>query len=221
MKNSCTYSHQGTFIFNCRHISILKQLQEQKNMVCVKLMLALFAVFLSVCSGELLQGSQHKLRTGHVAHTENFVAFSTGLTHSIVLTKPVNVTFDRIFLNMGNGYDNNTGVFTCPHSGTYNFVFHALSQQNEQLQLDLYRNNEYIVTGYAHTANDYREVGNHVILALDEYDEVYLRGRGTGRNALYGAPDEVYTTFNGFMVIPDVGRTTKPTQGNTGSGVIG
>jgi hypothetical protein len=77
-----------------------------------------------------------------VVHTDKYVAFSAGLTHLSTLHVSNNdtVPYDRVFLNLGKGYNATSGVFTSPRTGTYVFMYHALAQQNKQLQLDLYRN---------------------------------------------------------------------------------
>lgn len=38
------------------------------------------------------------------------------------------IIYNNILTNDGNGYDDKTGVFTCPVAGTYMFVVDALSQ---------------------------------------------------------------------------------------------
>lgn len=47
-------------------------------------------------------------------------------------------------------------------------------------------------------------------------DTVFVQARGV--SALYGQHNEVYSTFSGFMVIPNIGRTgvvtTPPSMGN-------
>ncbi|RVE68999.1 hypothetical protein OJAV_G00073400 [Oryzias javanicus] len=35
------------------------------------------------------------------------------------------IIFDHVLVNQGSGYNNNTGVFTVPHAGVYQFVFSA------------------------------------------------------------------------------------------------
>ena len=34
---------------------------------------------------------------------------------------------------LGNGYDNTTGVFTCPMAGVYTFMYHGLSESVSKL----------------------------------------------------------------------------------------
>ena len=33
--------------------------------------------------------------------------------------------YDKVFYNAGNGYDTNTGIFTCPRSGLYLFYINV------------------------------------------------------------------------------------------------
>ncbi|VDI04506.1 Hypothetical predicted protein [Mytilus galloprovincialis] len=160
----------------------------------------------------------HMLR---VAHTNKFVAFSAGLTQIATLHASHNdtVPYDRVFLNMGGGYNKTNGIFTSPRTGTYVFMYYALAQQNKQLQLDLYRNDDYIVGSYAHVTSDYGSVSNSVILGLDEKDTVHIKAHTD--DYLYGQPDEIYTSFTGFLLVPDEGRTQHGSHGQApGQGVF-
>ncbi|XP_069107599.1 complement C1q-like protein 4 [Argopecten irradians] len=127
-----------------------------------------------------------------------FIAFSAGLTNGTESHVATNVTYDKVFVNAGNGYNSNTGVFTAPLAGTYVFMFHSLSQTNQQLWLDLYKNSNYVVTGHAHAVHDYASSSNAVVLTLDQGDALYIRARGD--NYVYGQPDEIYCTFSGFIL---------------------
>jgi hypothetical protein len=57
------------------------------------------------------------------------VAFSAGLTRPLNLTHSETVIYDRVFVNIGSGYDSSSGKFRCPQGGIYVFQFHALSKQ--------------------------------------------------------------------------------------------
>ncbi|KAL3854123.1 hypothetical protein ACJMK2_013401, partial [Sinanodonta woodiana] len=103
-----------------------------------------------------------------VAHSDIHVAFSAGLTHNLELHSPINITYDRVFLNQGGGYNNGTGVFTCPHGGAYVFLFHGISDSDGQLWLELMKNGEYMVSGYAHQTQDYASASNAILLSLEE-----------------------------------------------------
>ncbi|XP_021364325.1 complement C1q-like protein 4 [Mizuhopecten yessoensis] len=133
------------------------------------------------------------------------VAFSAGLTNMLTLTHTERVLYDRIYTNIGSSYHSNTGTFVCPTAGIYVFQFHSVAHQNKAAWLQLYKNFEYVASTYGHTSNDYASTGNSVILHLSKGDEVYIQAvdpaYGYATN-LYGANDEVYCTFSGYMISP-------------------
>ncbi|KAK3774998.1 hypothetical protein RRG08_036292 [Elysia crispata] len=73
------------------------------------------------------------------------------------------------------------------------------------LYLDLYKNQEYISSAYAHVTSDYGSASNAVVLTLSRGDHVYISGHGTSK--LYGDAWEVYCTFSGYLMF----FTTPPT----------
>lgn len=107
---------------------------------------------------------------GHhqVTPTDKFVGFSAGLTKMLKTNDTELIVYDRVFLNMGNGYDSSTGVFTCPNAGTYAFLVHGVSTATSQLNLDIYRNNNYTVSVFAHVNNGYASGHQSIILQLDQ-----------------------------------------------------
>ena len=110
---------------------------------------------------------------GHHGHnqvtpTDKFVGFSAGLSKMVKTNDTDLIVYDRVFLNMGNGYDSTTGVFTCPNAGTYAFLVHGVSTATSQLNLDIYRNNNYTVSVFAHIHNGYASGHQSIVLQLDE-----------------------------------------------------
>merc|ERR1711868_129351 len=61
-----------------------------------------------------------------------------------------NLTFNGTYCNVGGGLDVDTGIFTCPTGGTYLFMFHIATHDNEKALLSIRRNGEEIVV-YAYT----------------------------------------------------------------------
>ncbi|KAK3093600.1 hypothetical protein FSP39_017952 [Pinctada imbricata] len=130
--------------------------------------------------------------------TDEEVAFSVGLTHTMSGTKLI---FDRIFINIGNGYHETTGVFNAPKSGIYVFYYYALSTQNKVIYVDLYHNYHYVNSLYGHISNGYANGGNAATLELMSGDTVYIKVRDTN-SEFYGSSDEIYCTFSGHFVSP-------------------
>ena len=62
------------------------------------------------------------------------VVFSAGLTHDQNILHAENVVFDKVFTNVGNGYNSTTGVFTCPMAGTYAFQVKISLQRVQYLK---------------------------------------------------------------------------------------
>ena len=57
----------------------------------------------------------------------NEIAFSAGVTKDLTIQHAEVVKFDRIFTNIGRGYNSLTGVFSCPTSGIYVFQVNVIS----------------------------------------------------------------------------------------------
>ena len=53
------------------------------------------------------------------------VAFHARLTSSPKASAGSIIRFDTLFLNIGHGFDSNTGIFTAPYSGTYMFLIYV------------------------------------------------------------------------------------------------
>ncbi|KAL4217358.1 Complement C1q-like protein 2 [Mactra antiquata] len=133
----------------------------------------------------------------------SFVAFSAGLTSMVNLTTNGTVVFNKEFIDLGDTYDNQTGVFTCSRPGVYMFLYHGLSETSGQMWLDLYKNGAYEITAYAHNGQDYAAASNSILMDLNVGDTVFIRGHGSSQ--LYGTQTEVYATFSGYLLSPGGG----------------
>ncbi|XP_048238284.1 complement C1q tumor necrosis factor-related protein 4-like [Haliotis rufescens] len=135
------------------------------------------------------------------------VAFSAGLSHHVTLPVGNTVKYDHVFTNIDNAYDPTTGEFTCPQTGIYVFQYHSLSRSNETLWVSLYQDYMYVNTAYAHTTNDFAAAGNDAVLHLTRGDHVSIQSEGDDGVSLYGAPDEIYCTFSGYLISPIIEET--------------
>jgi len=91
-------------------------------------------------------------------------------------------------------------VFECTESGIYKFQVYSLTQTNTQLFLQLVRDGFVVATLWGYTSGDYAAAGNAVIIQLSEEDRVWVETRDNIPVDLYGASDEIYTTFTGVKL---------------------
>jgi hypothetical protein len=113
------------------------------------------------------------------------------------------LVFPHIINNIGNGYDNATGKFTCTIPGLYFFSFqtsHVYKSFTALVECFIFRNQD-IVVGASDLRNDDGgySIGVSATLQLDTKDTVYIGGC-TGISVVYC--DE-RSSFTGFLVRPD------------------
>ena len=88
------------------------------------------------------------------------------------------VKYDEVLTNDGNGYDDRTGVFTCPVAGTYMFIVDSLSPGS--IWLHLYLNKKSVATLHVSRAGTYLQISRTVILKLKKGDHVKVVSQDTG-----------------------------------------
>uniref|UniRef100_A0A3Q3GM77 C1q domain-containing protein n=1 Tax=Labrus bergylta TaxID=56723 RepID=A0A3Q3GM77_9LABR len=129
------------------------------------------------------------------------VAFSAGLTDSGPVgpfDEERTLIFSKVITDIGNAYNQTTGVFRAPVRGLYFFSFTAADYQKGYMGLHLYRNNLPIIFNL--DLNDhggYASTSNGVALQLEAGDEVRL-----SLPASYRLYDDVrnFSVFSGFLL---------------------
>ncbi|XP_070568378.1 complement C1q tumor necrosis factor-related protein 3-like isoform X2 [Ptychodera flava] len=144
----------------------------------------------------------HKGDKGQPGETQqtNRIAFSVSRTTALgLVSQDTPVTYQKIYTNMGNGFNIGTGKFTCSVSGVYFFMISANRKNDQSLFMCLMKNDEQLPCIYvAHSANRYHgSASNSVIIDLQHGDEVWVR-LASGY-ALYSNVNE-YTTFTGYLL---------------------
>ncbi|CAG2244953.1 C1QL [Mytilus edulis] len=99
-------------------------------------------------------------------------AFTASLTPHKNLAGYEVIIFDKIWLNMGGAYDNDTGVFTAPKTGLYSISTTVMSHHNSHLHCYLWKNNERMVLAFG---NDFSTGTLNVVMALKKSDTVYVK----------------------------------------------
>jgi hypothetical protein len=111
------------------------------------------------------------------------------------------VVFDNIDFNIGDAYNNATGVFTAPKNGIYQFMASVLPQSSrssrsrEAVTFDIRKNGRTYTRVQSNPIAKSTQVSKTVLIRLNKDETVILRivlggARGTGR----------YTTFGGYLV---------------------
>ena len=95
------------------------------------------------------------------------------------------------------------GKFQAPVDGIYSFHFYALSRSDSEVWIEFYKNEDYLASTYAYTASDWADAGNTLILELQAGDTVYVKAVDDYDNSLYGAANEIYTTFTGELLFSE------------------
>lgn len=110
------------------------------------------------------------------------------------------VKFEKVWTNIGNSYDSNTGVFIAPRHGIYQFSCSAMTGNGHTLRLHLYKNELPIVSLYPGTAGHNMGTLN-MVLELNQCDRVYIKHPNTSvENSLYSESGSHFSMFSGYMI---------------------
>ncbi|XP_078310363.1 uncharacterized protein LOC144618362 [Crassostrea virginica] len=125
------------------------------------------------------------------------VAFTAGVTSDSSTWNSGTLIFNSVILNIGNGYNPSTGVFTSPVAGTYVFYVTAVEYNKQFLNVDIVLNSASKVRTYSHNSAAYQTGTNMVVLNLQKGDSVWVKhSSGTG----YHTHSVPLTTFTGFQI---------------------
>ncbi|NP_001314678.1 cerebellin 6 precursor [Danio rerio] len=129
------------------------------------------------------------------------VAFSAALGSSGLLgplNKDSTLVYREVFINIGDAYNKDTGIFTAPVKGVYYISFFYHCGTKHRTELTLYRNGKLVaVTKHNSNESDFtRNGGNGLTLLLEKGDQVYIVLSSythiwDGKNM---------TTFSGFLI---------------------
>lgn len=124
------------------------------------------------------------------------VAFSAYRTSSQTFASGTKIVFNKVWTNVGNGYQASTGIFTAPREGLYHFTATIMSTSGGSLQLKIYHNKT-STAGRLITGGGYKSGTLDVVFNLPKGDEVYIASRGG--YTIYSDGD-TYITFSGHSI---------------------
>ncbi|XP_050991792.1 cerebellin-2 isoform X6 [Labeo rohita] len=110
--------------------------------------------------------------------------------------------YKYVFLNIGNAYDPNTGIFTAPVRGAYAFrVFSkAFGNPERAVTAGLFKNDQHIISTHGHQSGGFISSSNGVSLLLGEGDKVKVNlypGQWIFDNG-----EHHHSTFSGHLLFP-------------------
>ncbi|XP_060593827.1 cerebellin-1-like [Ruditapes philippinarum] len=109
------------------------------------------------------------------------------------------IIFDKVFTNVGHGYNSHSGVFTAPRRGLYVFHLAAMARSETSKLLDLVKDGNRLDTAYvgAHGAIDYQSVSKEWALQLEQGSQVWIKEGSYHGDIIDGW---CKTAFTGYMV---------------------
>ncbi|CAG2221747.1 C1QL [Mytilus edulis] len=102
--------------------------------------------------------------------------------------------FEKTTENVGNGYDNKTGIFTAPVKGLYHFTASARQSRSGYLHLGLYRNDEEMAVS---VGVNYNSLTIGATFTLQSGDHVLVKNIWTQSSGIVGAGQSY---FSGHLV---------------------
>ncbi|ROL44415.1 Caprin-2 [Anabarilius grahami] len=111
------------------------------------------------------------------------VAFSASLSASLGFTnfgphtEATTLVYQHAFINNGNAYDTNTGIFTAPVKGVYFFIFVVFNPSNVPTGVRLLKNDKFVVAASDNLPGQDTEdtTCNSVTLLLEQGDRILLQ----------------------------------------------
>ncbi|XP_035687121.1 complement C1q tumor necrosis factor-related protein 3-like [Branchiostoma floridae] len=127
-------------------------------------------------------------------------AFSVGLTVDMNVQQDTDVVFDKVFTNIGGGYNVTTGRFTAPAHGAYYFAFHGYDYYASfNMWVKLLHNGQEVVSIIDYDIDDTHDTAsNSVILELAASDQVWLQLHAG--HVIAGFKHTC--TFSGYLLFP-------------------
>ncbi|KAK7883863.1 hypothetical protein WMY93_026986 [Mugilogobius chulae] len=112
---------------------------------------------------------------GHVAFSTSLEASGSGRTFG-PFSSHTTLIYKHVFLNNGNAYNPNTGIFKAPVKGAYHFeLYVAAHGQARATGALLMKNSEIVVMAFEGQGNGFSTAANGATLLLEANDTVYVK----------------------------------------------
>uniref|UniRef100_A0A670YKS7 EMILIN-2 n=1 Tax=Pseudonaja textilis TaxID=8673 RepID=A0A670YKS7_PSETE len=150
----------------------------------------------------------------------SLVSFSAGLTKKPFPEDVGVIRFNKVLVNDGNYYNPNTGFFTSPYEGRYLITAVLVPEKGEYIEAMLLVSNSSVAqlhtAGYQKDLPEYRRPrsGKRICGGTGAFQLVLHLKTGaevgvlvTGGKLAYSDSDEMYSTFSGVFLYPEISQT--------------
>ena len=112
------------------------------------------------------------------------------------------IKYNKVLLNVGHAYEPNTGVFTAPRSGVYQFIYFLAYDETNQSQtwIRLIKNGAVLNAAVVDQINSAQDVqgGNAAIVQLNAHETVWIETWHQNNAEIHGQWG--FTSFSGFLL---------------------
>ena len=110
------------------------------------------------------------------------------------------IVFDKVITNVGNAYDNVTGVFTAPVKAVYVFEMTLMTDPGKYQYLELVQNGKHILFNYGQAAaGQLDSTSRTVTVELAKGVKVWIRTRKTASHGSGIVHGHTFSTFSGWL----------------------
>lgn len=136
--------------------------------------------------------------SGNTAKLPPRIAFSVSRTSKMgPVSEDTVITFDNIFLNLGESFDIYTSHFTCKVNGTYLFMAHVLCNPENDAYAWIMLNGKHKIPMHGDHRAGYGAGSNTIILHLFYDDHVWVQ---LSKNS---SLLNDFSTFSGYLLYDD------------------
>ncbi|XP_048450271.1 complement C1q tumor necrosis factor-related protein 1-like [Rhincodon typus] len=140
------------------------------------------------------------------SYKQHYSAFSVGRKKGLHSSDYYQtLVFDTTFVNLHGHFNMFKGKFYCYIPGIYYFNLNIHTWNFKETYLHIMKNDQDMVICYAQPSDRSIMQSQSIMLELQENDEVWVRLYKREReNAVYSDDVDIYVTFNGYLIKPNL-----------------
>jgi len=112
----------------------------------------------------------------------------------------INIRFLTVDLNLGNGYDATTGIFTAPVNGLYLFFAQLCVGKGSNVYIQIWKNDTAIQTSRIYESGSHHCCNAEVVDGLMKGDQISLKSASGHTSTIAGDSDIYFNSFSGSLL---------------------